>query len=328
MTRIHRRTLVRAAPAAVFCIPRYAHAAKTTLKLATLAPAGSSWMNTFQAFARNIKKETGGELALRLYGGGVMGDEGATVRKMRTGQLDGAALTSVGLAAVNKQLLMLQLPLLFQNYEQLDTVRSKMSGRFAKMISDAGMMHLGWGDVGFSYVFANRPVPAPSALSGTRMWVWDADPVMRETMKVAGAGAVPLAVPDVLPSLSTGVVDAFTNSPYGAIALQWHTKATHVTNLRLGVVIGGSVITKAAWAKIDPKHHELLRHLSDVEHAKLIKRIRADNQKAIGTLTSGGMKTVNAAPFSAWRGVADKVRKNLTGSVFDSALVAEMLAAL
>ena len=111
--------------------------AKYTLKIATLAPKGSSWMKSFEAAARELKKTTDGEAVIKLYGGGVMGDEPAMVRKMRTGQLDGAAVTNVGLGDINKQLLMLQLPLLFKRYSDLDRVRNKMAGTFSRLLQSS-----------------------------------------------------------------------------------------------------------------------------------------------------------------------------------------------
>lgn len=323
-------TATAAAGAATFGAPWVARAvgAKYTLRIATLAPQDSSWMRTFRAVGREIKQATGGEVALKLYAGGVMGDEGAMVRKMRTGQLDGAAVTNVGLGDINKQLLMLQLPLLFRNYKELDRVRNAMADTFAKLLYDSGFLLMGWGDVGPLYLFSNSPIARPADIRATKMWVWDADPVSRTVMKVAGVNAIPLSVPDVLPSLQTGVVDAFANSPYGAIALQWYTKAKYVTNLKLAMVIGGSVITRKAWEQLPPAHQAVMKQIADKHHGKLLRRIRADNDAAVKTLTAKGISVVQPKAFGEWKAIANKVRAEMTGSFFDPALVNKMLSLL
>jgi TRAP-type C4-dicarboxylate transport system substrate-binding protein len=69
----------------------------TELRIATLAPSGSSWMKIFNAWNLTIQKETNDKLRLRFYTGGSQGDERDFVRKMRAGQMDGAALTNIGL---------------------------------------------------------------------------------------------------------------------------------------------------------------------------------------------------------------------------------------
>lgn len=303
-------------------------AAEHTLKIATLAPTGSSWHKAFTQVARDVKEATDGRIAIKIYAGGVMGDEPAMVRKMRTGQLDGAAVTNVGLGEINAQLLMLQLPLLFRSNEELDKVRGAMSGKFEGLLDASGFRLSGWGDVGFTYLFSNSPIRKSSDAKSTKMWVWDSDPVSKEVMKVAGINAIPLGVPDVLPSLQTGVIDAFMNSPYGAIALQWYTKAAYITNLKLAVTIGGSVMTTAAWNKLSDADKQILQDIAHAKHGALLKRIRKDNTKAVDALKEKGMEVIEPEDFAGWKQIADKVRSNLTGSLFDAALVDEMMGHL
>lgn len=303
-------------------------AAEITLRLGTLAPEGSSWLKAFKQVARDVKEQTDGRIAIKIYGGGVMGDEKAMVRKMRTGQLDGAAVTNVGLGDINPQLLMLQLPLLFRSNEELDRVRGAMSSKFEGLLNDSGFKLSGWGDVGFTYLFSNSPIRRPADAKATKMWVWDSDPVSKEVMKVVGVNAIPLGVPDVLPSLQTGVIDAYLNSPYGAIALQWYTKAAYITDLKLAMTIGGSVMTTSSWNKLSDADKEIINNVALSKHGSLLKRIRKDNVKAIDALKGKGMEIIAPEAFQEWKDVADTVRKNLTGSLFDKALMAEMMGHL
>jgi TRAP-type transport system periplasmic protein len=329
----NRRTFLKGSAVATAAVatgfPLIAKAApEHTLKIATLAPDGSSWHKAFKQVARDVKEQTDGRIVIKIYAGGVMGDEPAMVRKMRTGQLDGAAVTNVGLGEINAQLLMLQLPLLFRTNEELDRVRGAMSSKFEGLLDKSGFRLSGWGDVGFTYLFSNAPIRRPSDAKATKMWVWDSDPVSKEVMKVAGINAVPLGVPDVLPSLQTGVIDAFMNSPYGAIALQWYTKAAYITNLKLAVTIGGSVMTTTSWNKLSDADKQILHDIAHGKHGALLKRIRADNNKAVDALKAKGMEVVEPEDFGAWKKIADTVRTNLTGSLFDASLIGEMMGHL
>jgi TRAP-type C4-dicarboxylate transport system substrate-binding protein len=324
-----RRSFLKGSAAATAAtitgFPAIVRAAEHTLRIATLAPEGSSWAKAFSQVAREVKEASDGRIAMKVFFGGTMGDEAQMVKKMRTGQLDGAALTNVGLGEISQQLLMLQLPLLFRKASELDKVRTAMSSRFETMLSDEGFRLSGWGDVGFAHLFSNVPIRTPSDAKPTKMWVWDTDPVSKAVMKAAGINAIPLGVPDVLPSLQTGVIDAFMNSPYGAIALQWYTKAAFMTNLKLAVTIGGSVMTKVAWDKLAPADQDLLQRIATAKHDSLLKRIRKDNSGAIDALKNAGMQIVEPQDFPAWKKLADEVRESLTGKLFDPALVAEMM---
>ena len=48
-----------------------------TLKIATLSPEGTAWMKMLRQAAANIEADTGGEVKLKIYPGGVMGDDKA-----------------------------------------------------------------------------------------------------------------------------------------------------------------------------------------------------------------------------------------------------------
>ena len=331
----NRRDVLKigAASAAAFGVPTLLHfpadAAEHTLKFASLAPQGSLWYKGFAKTARQIKEKTDGAVAFKLYGGGVMGDERAMVRKIRSGQIDCAAVTSVGLGDIDKKLLVLQLPLVFKNNKQLDKARNKMSSTLDGILTDKNFVRLGWGDVGFIYFFSNSPVATPNDGRGTKMWVWDTDPISKEVAKVAGINATPLGVPDVLPSLSTGVVDSFLNSPYGAMALQWHTKAKFVTDLKLAVTIGGTVMSKKSWDKLSGGQQATIKDISFAEHKKLLGSIRSANNRAQKDLvTKHGYTAVSVKDFGAWKKLADQVRKNLTGKLFPASLVDEMMSSI
>lgn len=302
-----------------------AHAqAKYELKIASLAPKGSSWMKSFEKTNRDIREATNGEVALKIYGGGVMGDEGAMVRKIRTGQLDGAAVTNVGLGDIAAELLVLQLPLTFKDYKELDYVRDKMTPTFEKILADKGFVLLHWGDVGFNYVFTNEAVAVPADIKKTKMWVWDADPISKAVMEVAGVNGVLMGVPDVLPSLQTGVIDAFNNSPYGAVALQWHTKASYVLNLKLAMVIGGLVVSKKSFDAIPENHREAIMKIARKNGLDLLTQIRKDNQAAIGTIQKSSIKLTQPGDMQTWLSLAKNVEAKLSGTLFPAALVNEM----
>jgi TRAP-type transport system periplasmic protein len=322
-------TTAAASAAVTIAAPFIAKGASKKLRIATLAPKGSSWAKAFEKTAREVKDRTNGEVEMKIYDGGVMGDEGAMIRKMRHGQLDGAAVTSVGLGEINKQLLMLQLPLLFKSYEQLDYVRTQMSSTFESMLEAEGFKFGAWGDVGWIFLFSNSPVKVPDDIKSTKMWVWDADPVSKAVMSVAGVNAVPLGVPDVLPSLETGLIDAFTNSPYGSIALQWYTKARYVTNLKLSIGIGGSVLTQKAWQSLSPEAQQVLTDITAENYGALLKRIRSDNKKAMSTLKEKGLEVIEPTDIVKWASVAVSVREKLiSDKVFDAKLVETMLGHL
>src|SRR5262245_44095209 len=105
-----------------------AAAQEHVFKIATLAPEGSSWMNLFHQWGKSLEEHSGGKIKVKFYAGGVAGDEREAVRKMRLGQINGAAVTAIGMSLVNSEVRVLELPMLIRNYDELDYVRHKLDG--------------------------------------------------------------------------------------------------------------------------------------------------------------------------------------------------------
>ena len=77
--------------AGALLLPLLASTASVRLKLAMLAPERSVWDTEFKAMAKDTRSATRNGVALRVYPGGVQGDEPTVVRKMRIGQLQGGS---------------------------------------------------------------------------------------------------------------------------------------------------------------------------------------------------------------------------------------------
>jgi TRAP-type C4-dicarboxylate transport system substrate-binding protein len=115
-------------------------------------------MNLFHEFDRAVQQRTNGAVRVKFYSGGASGDERDMVRKMRLGQLSGAAVTSIGLGLIQPEVRVLEVPLLLQSWEELDYVRGQLDGELRKKFEDKGYVLLNWGDVGPIHLFSNTPV--------------------------------------------------------------------------------------------------------------------------------------------------------------------------
>ncbi len=141
-------------------VPGYAQ----TIKLGTLAPEGSPWHQIIRDIAESWKEISGGQVEVRIYAGGVAGDESDMVRKMRVGQLHAAALTGEGLARIAQEVQALQMPMMFRSDEELDYVRGKIGPRLEEIFEERGYILLAWGDAGWVHFFAQQPVVHPDDL--------------------------------------------------------------------------------------------------------------------------------------------------------------------
>lgn len=302
------------------------HAA-TELKIATVAPVGSAWMRIFKKMKAKIKKATGGEVVLKFYAGQVAGDERDVVRKMRTGQLHGGSFTAVGLSMINPKVLVLQVPMMFDNYKQLNKVREGLKEDFEQSFADKGYVLLGWGDVGRIYVFSNKPVATRGDLKKQKFWAWQDDPLSKAMLREAGVSPRLLGLPQVYPALNTGMINAVYNAPLACLTLQWHTKVKYYTDFPLAIGIGATVISRKAFDALKPEHQKIVKEVAAKYHLALNKRIRKDNTKALAILKSNGIKpvTVTAANQKEFKAIAMKVAKKFAPRYYPKALLDKVL---
>ena len=86
------------------------------IKLATLVPDGSVWDKIMRTMGSEWSQGTQGRVQLRVFPGGVAGDEPDVVRKMRIGQLQAAAVTTIGLTEIDPAFKMFAIPMFFHTW--------------------------------------------------------------------------------------------------------------------------------------------------------------------------------------------------------------------
>ncbi|HUQ04718.1 MAG TPA: TRAP transporter substrate-binding protein DctP [Kofleriaceae bacterium] len=295
-------------------------AAADEIRIATLAPEGSSWMKILSKGAEEVKTKTDGRVVLKYYAGGVQGDERDAVRKMNLGQLDGVAVTAVGLSMIDESIRILELPRMFASVEELDYVADKMWPYFQKKFDAKGVKLQDRGDVGWVYFLSKKEIKSVSDLKSAKVWMWGDDTIVRATFKRLGVPGVPLGVPEVEPALTTGRIDACYGSPLAAMALQWNTKVKFITSASMNYGIAATVIKNDAYKKLGTDEPLFAKITRGMQKA-LRKQIRKDNDSAKRTMLRKGVKETSAS--DALNAELDKaaatVWKDLTGKMFTQA---------
>ncbi len=266
---------------------------KFQIKFATLAPDGSTWMKTMEAIDDEVRRRTDNRLGFKFYPGGVQGDEKDVLRKIRNGQLHGGGFTGFGIGSIVSEVRVQELPFMFENLDELDHLRERLNDEFYQMFQDRGYLNLGWVDVGFIYLFSKNPISTPEDLSAAKLWVWAGDPLAELFFKAFGISPIPLAAPDVLTSLQTGIIDAVYNSPLGSMALQWFTRINYMTDVPITHGLGAALVSQEALANVDPGDVQILLEVSRPLLRQLTERTREQDIEAIEEMKKEGVQVVS-----------------------------------
>ncbi|HEY4177082.1 MAG TPA: TRAP transporter substrate-binding protein DctP [Kofleriaceae bacterium] len=311
-------TLLSAATLAVLAAPKTAAAENVEIRLATLAPQGSPWMEVLDKVAGEIKDKTAGRVTLKYFAGGQQGDERDFVRKIGLGQLDGAAVTAIGLSMIDESIRVLELPRLFETVEELDYVADKMWPYFQKKFEKKGYKLNDRGEVGWAYFMSKTKVESISDLKGQKLWQWGDDRLVGAMFKKLGLNGVPLGVPEVDAALTSGRISACYGSPVAAVSLQWYTKVKFMTTMPMSYAIGATVIRTETVKKISAEDLKTIEDISKSGSKKLRKVLRKTNEDAKKTMTSKGLTIVTTpqAMVDEFTKASAEVQKELVGKLY------------
>ncbi|MEE9225006.1 MAG: TRAP transporter substrate-binding protein DctP [Bacteroidota bacterium] len=289
------------------------------VKFATLAPEGSTWLKVMNEYDQVVRRESEGRLGFKIYGNGVQGDEDAVLRKIRIGQLHSGGFTGVGMGRIAPIVRILDSPLLFRNYEEIDYLHEQFDEQFSNAFQEKGYVLLGWAEVGFVYLFTNSPVQRPADLRGVKMWTWEGDPIAEAAFKALGVIPIPLSITDVVTSLQTGLIDGVYASPLAAIGLQWFTRVKYMFDLPLANASGSVLISEKMFDSLPADLQEILLRNGRKYMRKVTTLSRRDNERALETLKRSGIKIFKPASPKAldeYQRIGRTARRLLVGKLF------------
>ena len=267
-----------------------------TIKLATLAPEGSGWMNDMRAGAKEISARTEGRVKFKFYGGGVQGNDKQVLRKMRIGQLHGGAFTSNALADFQKDAVLYGMPMLFKDLDEVRFVRDRMDNELRQLLEQDGFVNFGFASGGFAHMMSNTPVSTLDDMEGLKVWVPEGDETSYGAAKALGISPVTMPLTDVLTGLQTELIDTIMGPPAGTIVLQWNTGVSYITDLPLSYIFAMLVIEKKYFDRIQADDQLIVREVMERVYEGFEKQGNEDNETAYQALLKDGMQSVTPDP--------------------------------
>lgn len=300
-------------------------AAAKIIKMGTLAPEGTAFYDILRDMGDAWNRASGGEIQLKIYPGGIAGDESDMVRKIRIGQLQAGAISGGGLADVAPDIRALQMPMMFRSFEELDYCRAGVADRIEAAFEAKGFKVLTWGDVGWLYFFAREPVVHPDDLKRLKLFSWAGNTTFLEAWKALGYQPVPMASTEIHLGLASGLISAMAVPPIAALSFQWFGQANHMTDLKFVPLVGAVVISKGAWDAL-PDALKPAIQAAAAEAGQRFKDAREVGGEAIAVMRKHGL-VVHPVPEELVQVWEDRARIGwpyIVGTAVPADLVAEI----
>jgi len=296
------------------------------LKLATLVPSGSIWDRALKDMSGEWGVATGGRVTLRIYPGGVAGDEGDVVRKMRIGQLHAAALTVTGLGEIDDAFSVFATPLMFESYEELEHVLDRVGPDLERRLEAKGFVLVHWGHGGWVHFFSKRPAATLTDVKGMKMFAWAGDDARVQLWRRSGFQPVALSSTDLLTGLQTGLIEAYPTPPLAALSLQWFRETPYMSEVGLAPLVGAVVVTKRAWEKISEEDRAKLMTVAKRYEKRLALEVPEQDSLAVDQMTERGLQIVTVTDRAAWDAAATEFASKSRGDLVPADMLDRVLA--
>lgn len=301
------------------------------IKIGVLAPEGTGWAKLIKKMTTEIKDATKGEVEFKVYFNGSQGDEQDVLRKIRLGSLQGGIFTGKTLGEINGDVRAMEVPFTFNsNREKAAKTLNVLTPDFDKNFEKNKFKSLAMFEIGQIYLVSQKKVTDINGLKSLKIWSWDGDPIVSSLIESMNLTGVPLALPDVLASLSTGVVEAAYAPPLGIIALQWNTKTKFIIDFPIGYSVGAFLVSSQAWSKVNPTAQKIAADIAKKYESEINQSNIKDNEDALKAIAAQKVEFVKFkdTDIKTAQGYRQVIINKLKGKLFSDAIVAKIEAEL
>jgi TRAP-type C4-dicarboxylate transport system substrate-binding protein len=317
---------------AILTVALAAHAedAKFVARVGSVAPEGTPWAMWLNNVRKDINKDSGGAVKLKVFLAGKLGGEKEMVEQTKKGQLQMFGGSAGALASKYvPELNVLELPFIFASDAEADYVLNAIRPDVDKLLDERGFKFVMWAENGWhGYGVKGKCLTGPDDMAGLKMRSQEST-VHIETYKAFGASPVEMPVPEVLSSLQTGVVDGYSNTPLFSFATSWYKGIDHFTYTRHVYQPGLIVLSKKWYATLDDTSKKAVmstkREREGINGVRQLTQPLLDNFKAANVkvckLDDAGIKAFQVKAKPVWDAFAKKSKGNK--KIFDAVMKAK-----
>jgi len=297
------------------------------IRMATLAPKGSSFHQSLQLMGEKWRQAPDGGATLTIYTDGTMGNESDVIRRMRIGQLQAAMLTVAGLSQIDESLHALEyMPMMFRSLEEMEYVLTRLRPTLEEKMVEKGFVTLFWGDAGWIKWFTSEPIRYPEDLKTMKTFVWAGDARQSDMMKAAGYHPVPLEAGDILTGLQTGMIDVVSTTPTYALAGQFYRQARYMLEVNWAPLLGATVVTKKAWDSLSAADREFILETAAEAGRAIRTQSRWESRQSVEAMEKRGLVVQEVSPEiqTRWEAAARMFYPEIRGSMVPEEIFDEM----
>lgn len=297
-----------------------------TLKIGSIAPAGTPWDDTLKEIAEDWRDISDGRIDMKIYPGGIAGDEDGMIRKMKVGHLDGVVLTSIGLNVISPDLFIMSLPRIIKNIDEYEYLVPRMEPTYDRLMEEKGYKLVTWTMAGWINFFSTEKVVEPDDLKALKIGIIPGQEGMERIWKMLGYRVLPVSTIDWLSSLQGGMVQATFTSPLAAAAYQVFGVADHMLDFPISPLLGAFIMSERSWNRVPAGMREELIDAARKRIRPLYERSARLEEEAMTIMLENGLTvhTPSDEQFRLWEREMEKAYASGLGDYYSGEIFEEV----
>tara|TARA_B100000700_G_scaffold300257_1_gene368181 strand:+ start:13327 stop:14334 length:1008 start_codon:yes stop_codon:yes gene_type:complete len=261
----------------------------------------SSYSKGVDAFKATLEKLSDGQFTVTEQPAGALGGERSMIEGLQIGTIDGVITSTGPLGNFVPETYVLDLPFLFDDYQQARCVLDGPIGQeLLDKIDQNNLVGLAWTENGFRHMTnSQRSIRTPDDVEGLKLRTME-NKVHMAAFKAMGAHPTPMAFPELFTALQQGTVDGQEN-PISVILTSNLWEAQDYLSLT-GHVYSPAIMlaSPVLWGELSDEEKDWFREAAKAGTQATradVSRLETDGVK---TLEDHGMtviRDIDKAPF-------------------------------
>lgn len=265
------------------------------IKVATLAPEGTDWIDVANMIKSYVEQKSEGKVKLLIYAGGVMGDDPDVIRKMRLGQIQLAGFSGHGTHLCAPEIAMIELPYIVDSESKVDALYKGMNEDFKGFFAKHGFRLLYLVREGYNSLYTQIPIRTLSDMKKIKVHTW-AGKVEEETLRALGASPQAIGAVESVPAMRAGIINAHFSPALWELGTQLFTVDKYINFPNMRYHPASLVVGEKVWQRYPKWVQDLAVEACEKYGPILYQRAKEGEAKSIKAFEEYGMKLVKLSP--------------------------------
>lgn len=253
-------------------------------------------------FASLVKERTKGEVDIKVFPSGQIGNDEQLVREVSRGLLDFSFANHGSAVNLDKRIDFGAMPFIATNYEQVDRMfygDGVVPRTAIEILGKLNVHVLGWFEQEFRAVSnSRRPVKSLADLKGLKLRVPPARN-LRSFFEDAGVQTVTMPITELFTALQQKAVDGQENGPIQTHTAKLYENTKYMTLLNHAFVTSTIIMPQQLRTKLNPAHLQVIDQTAKEVSAEQIRNARAAYRSSIDKLRAAGVEVTELTPDAA-----------------------------